>query len=103
MQHEYNEVNARALMRLLEQRVDAVGVLIEGPRINGELRPSTLSKMLADGKYPATESKALQDAYDALVDAMSDMMMSLCMPFDIARNDVEDAVRKARELGVAHL
>ena len=103
MQHQYNEANATALFNLMRKRIDDLGVLVEGPCINGEMRPSTLSKMLADGKYPATESKGLLDAFAALIDAFDDLHMSVCMPFDMARNDVQDALQKARELGVSHL
>lgn len=103
MQHEYNEANARALMKLMGSRVDSLGVLIEGPRINGELRPSTLAKMLASGGFPETESKALIEAFAALEDAYSDMCMSLCMPFDMARDEAQAARDRALKLGVSHL
>lgn len=101
MQHEYTERNARALFKLMRERVDAVDRLVNGPELEqGGRRPATLARMLEHGKFPATESAGLVRAFDAFCDALDDLEMAMCIPFDIARQDAEQAVAKARQLGV---
>jgi len=96
MQHKYTEANARALFRLMEQRLDAFSVLARGPEAGPADHKGTLAKMLEDGGFPETESKAMLEALDALDDAFQDLHMALCLPFEIARNDAEDAIREGR-------
>jgi hypothetical protein len=96
---EYNEVNARELMRLMSQRLEKLGVLIDRDGIDGG--QTSLDKMLAHGNYPETESAALKAAFAALEDAVSDMEQALLMPFDMARADAEFYANRARELGCA--
>ena len=92
MQHKYTERNARILFDMLEQRLDAFGILARGPQqAEGEQR-GVLAKMLEDGKFPATESKAMLAALDALDDAFQDLHMAVCMPFEMARNDAAEGV-----------
>ncbi len=100
MQHEYNERNARALFKLLRERTDALDVLVNGPVINGEQRPSTLQKMLESGKYPPTQIAGLQRAFDAFCGALDDLEMEMLLPLEMARNEAEDALARARALGV---
>ena len=92
MQHKYTEANARNLFDLMEQRLEAFSVLARGPvQAEGQQR-GVLAKMLEDGGFPATESKAMLNALDALDDAFHDLHQSLCMPFEIARNDAAEGV-----------
>lgn len=94
--HKYTEANARAMFRLMEERLAGFEVLVHGPiQANGEQR-GVLAKMLEDGRFPATESKALRDAVDAVSDAFHDLEMALLLPFEIARNDAEAAIREGR-------
>ena len=94
MQHEYNQRNAEALCSVFEERIRGLAVLIEGST-NG----NTLEKMLEDGKFPPTQSKALRDAFEALRDAFDDVKMQLVMPFEIAHNDLAAALLRAKALG----
>lgn len=80
MDYKYNSRNARALTTLMEQRFESFAMLVRGHSGPGT---GTLARMLADGKFPATESKALQDALDKVEDALSDLTMTLCLSFDI--------------------
>ena len=90
--HKYTEANARAMFRLMEERLAGFEVLVHGPiQANGEQR-GVLAKMLEDGKFPATESKAMLAALDALDDAFQDLHMAVCMPFEMARNDAAEGV-----------
>jgi hypothetical protein len=99
MHSEYNERNARALFKLMHKHIEALSVLVEGTYIDGEKRPSTLHKMLENGKFPKTQADALQRAYDTFVDAFQDLNMDMVMPFDMARQDAELALERARQLG----
>ena len=84
MKHTYTKQNARALFELMEERLTAFAVLARGPvDADGIQRDSTLAKMLEDGGFPATESKAMLDALDTLDDAFQDLYMAVCMPFDM--------------------
>ena len=92
MQHKYTEANARKLFNLMEQRLDAFSVLARGPVQAEGLQRGVLAKMLEDGGFPETESKAMLEALDALDDAFQDLHMAMCLPFEIARNDAAEGV-----------
>lgn len=86
MKHVYNEENARRLLNLLTQRLNSLGILIKDEILSADCqleRKTTLSKMLEDGKFPATESKDLQNAFDCLYDALEDLKMSMLIRFDM--------------------
>lgn len=81
MRHEYTRTNAQRLMDLFEERINSVDTLVNGPIVNGDRRKSTLAKMLADGGFPETESKAMRDAFDKFADAFLDLEMAMMSRF----------------------
>jgi hypothetical protein len=98
MQHEYTRRNANALFNLIEKRLDSIGILVDNDQLSRELkRPAqtTLSKMLAAGGFPDTEANAVLDAYNALCDAVGDLQMAMCMPFEMAEMERTHAEHEA--------
>lgn len=88
--HEYTEANARRFFRLLDQRFGALSVLVRGPAAGPADYKGTLAKMLEDGGFPETESKALKDALDTFEDALNDLEMAMMLRFDPEMNpDIE--------------
>lgn len=88
--HEYTEANARRFLRLMEQRMDSLAVLVRGPAAGPADYKGTLALMLADGGFPETESRALKDAMDAFEDAFHDLEYAMLVRFDpeMVSNDI---------------
>jgi hypothetical protein len=84
MDFKYNLHNAQKLTSLMEDRLQAFAVLVDGP---GGPDKGTLAKMLEDGKFPATESKALKNALGKVEEALLDLQMALCVPLEMAADE----------------
>ena len=83
MLHEYTRTNAGALIDLFNKRIDDLNKIVHGPIINGVQRKSTLAKMLEDGGFPETESKAMREAFDKFADAFLDLEMAMMIRFNM--------------------
>lgn len=92
--HEYNEANARRFFKLLDQRFGALSVLVRGPAAGPSDYKGTLARMLEDGGFPETESRALKDALDVFEDALNDLEMAMMLRFDPEMNPELDSRQK---------
>ena len=90
MLHNYTRTNANALIDLFNKRIDDLDKIVHGPIVNGVRRKSTLAKMLEDGGFPETESKAMREAFDKFVDAFLEIEMALMSHFYMEDEDVRN-------------